>query len=122
VVGVLAAVASLLGLGLAAWLFVKRRRWLAGHVSGGWGARLWRLWNHAWGFDSAYDRLLVRPYRALVHVLRNDIVDRLMSLAGWMAWLSHRGLSHTQSGKLRLYATSMALGLTLILIVLALGG
>ncbi|MDW5376105.1 NADH-quinone oxidoreductase subunit L [Halomonas sp. HP20-15] len=122
VLGIFAAAASLGGLGLAAWLFLKRRRWLAERVSDGWEARLWRLWNHAWGFDIAYDRLLVRPYRGLVHVLRNDIIDRLMLVAGWMAWLSHRGLSYTQSGKLRLYATSMALGVTVVLIVLVLGG
>ena len=66
--------------------------------------------------------MLVRPYLGLVHVLRNDIIDRLMLVAGWTAWLSHRGLSHTQSGKLRLYAVSMAMGITVILIVLVLGG
>ena len=122
VVEILAATASLGGLGLAAWLFLSRRRWLAERVAGGWEARLWRFWYHAWGFDIVYDRLLVRPYLGLVHVLRNDIIDRLMLVAGWTAWLSHRGLSHTQSGKLRLYAVSMAMGITVILIVLVLGG
>ena len=122
VVEIFAAAASLGGLGLAAWLFLSRRRWLAERVASGWEARLWRLWHHAWGFDIVYDRLLVRPYRGLVHVLRNDIIDRLVLVAGWTAWLSHRGLSYTQSGKLRLYAVSMAMGITVILIVLVLGG
>ncbi|GEN24071.1 NADH:ubiquinone oxidoreductase subunit L [Halomonas cupida] len=121
VLGLFAAAASLGGLGLAAWLFLKRRRWLADRIADGWGARLWRLWHHAWGFDIVYDRLLVRPYRCLVYVLRNDIIDRLVLVVGWIAWLSHRGLGYTQSGKLRLYAVSMVMGVTVVLIVLVLG-
>ncbi|MGB8713290.1 MAG: NADH-quinone oxidoreductase subunit L, partial [Onishia taeanensis] len=90
--------------------------------SKGWAARLWWLWHNAWGFDIAYDRLLVRPYRGLVRLLRSDLIDRLLYLAAWLAWGLHRGLSLTQSGKLRLYATTMAAGVTLVLLVLVVGG
>ncbi len=88
VLGIVAALVSLGGLAVAAWLFLRRQRWLAERVASGWEARLWWLWNQAWGFDIAYDWLFVRPYRGLVHVLRNDVIDRLMLVPGWMAWLS----------------------------------
>ncbi|TDO06739.1 MULTISPECIES: NADH-quinone oxidoreductase subunit L [Halomonas] len=123
--GVLASVAALVSLGglaIAAWLFLRRRRWLAERMASGWEARLWRLWHQAWGFDIAYDRLFVRPYRGLVRVLRSDFLDRLLLLAGWLSWVLHRGLSRTQTGKLRLYAGTMVAGMTLVLMVLVLRG
>ncbi|KXS37381.1 MAG: NADH-quinone oxidoreductase subunit L [Halomonadaceae bacterium T82-2] len=122
VLGVVAALVSLGGLVVAAWLFLRRQRWLAERVAGGWEARLWWFWNQAWGFDIAYDRLFVRPYRWLVRLLRSDVIDRALLLPAWLSWALHRGLSLTQSGKLRLYATTMAAGATLILLVLVLGG
>ncbi|WP_168015727.1 NADH-quinone oxidoreductase subunit L [Halomonas salinarum] len=122
VLGIVAAATSLVGLGLGAWLFLTRWRWLSERVSTGWAARLWWLWHNAWGFDIAYDRLLVRPYRGLVRLLESDLIDRLLLLAAWLAWGLHRGLSLTQSGKMRYYAATMAAGVTLVLLVLVVSG
>ncbi|MDZ7853804.1 MAG: NADH-quinone oxidoreductase subunit L [Halomonas sp.] len=120
--GIVAAVVSLSGVAIAAWLYLARQQWLAERVAGGWEARLWRLWNHAWGFDIAYDRLFVRPYRGLVRLLRHDLFDRFLLLAGWLSWVLHRGLSATQTGRLRFYAGMMATGVALVLLVLVLWG
>ncbi|SEL63782.1 NADH-quinone oxidoreductase subunit L [Halomonas daqiaonensis] len=120
VLGILAAIVSLGGLAVAAWLFLARQHWLAERLTGGREARLWWLWHRAWGFDIAYDRLFVRPYRGLVRVLRSDFLDRLLLLAGWLAWALHRGLSVTQTGKLRLYAGTMVAGVALVLLALVL--
>ncbi|WP_240454141.1 NADH-quinone oxidoreductase subunit L [Halomonas sp. NO4] len=115
---VLAGSVALLGIALGAWLFLYRRAWLAERVAQGRGARLWRLWHHGWGFDAAYEGLLVRPYRGLVSGLRGDAIDALgqrpARLAGWL----HGALSRTQGGKLRFYAVSMVIGATLILLVM----
>ncbi|WP_227370479.1 NADH-quinone oxidoreductase subunit L [Halomonas sp. M20] len=108
------------GIAVGAWLYLRRRGWLAKHTSSGWGAWLWTFWNHAWGVDDLYDRVLVKPYRGLVRFLRSDIIDRTCSLFAKLAWLLHQGLSRTQTGKLRFYATSMVAGATLILLALAL--
>ncbi len=118
----LAAAVSLGGVAVAIWLFHARRHWLAQQVADGWPARLWRLWHRAWGFDAAYDRLFVRPYRGLVRVLHSDLIDRLLLLAAWLSWALHRGLSGTQTGKLRLYASTMVAGVALVLLVLVLRG
>ncbi|MBZ9558858.1 MULTISPECIES: NADH-quinone oxidoreductase subunit L [Modicisalibacter] len=122
VVAIVASATSVAGILIALWLFFKRWDWLAERVQSGWEARLWWFWNQAWGFDIAYDWLFVRPYRGLTRLLRRDIIDRILLLPAWLAWGLHRGLSRTQTGKLRLYAGTMAAGATLILIVLVLGG
>ncbi|GGX84917.1 NADH:ubiquinone oxidoreductase subunit L [Litchfieldella qijiaojingensis] len=117
---IMASGVALAGIALGAWLFLRRGAWLADVASHGWGARLWRLWHHAWGFDAGYDRLLVRPYRGLVEWLRNDVVDAVVGLVARLAWWLHVGLARTQTGKLRLYAASMVVGATLMLLVMAL--
>lgn len=116
----LAAATSLAGIGVALWLFLNRRQWIDRRVSKGWPAQLWTYWHHAWGFDWLFDRTLVRPYRGLVHWMRNDLVDRTFGLAAGLVRLFNAGLVRTQTGRLRTYATSMALGATVVLLVLAL--
>nr|WP_297460996.1 NADH-quinone oxidoreductase subunit L [uncultured Halomonas sp.] len=118
---IVAAATALAGIALGAWLFLRRREWLARLTGQGWGARLWTFWNHAWGFDTFFDRLLVRPYRGLVRLMRNDVIDALLGFAARLAWLLNSGLTRTQTGKLRSYATSMVFGATLVLLVLVLG-
>ncbi len=115
-----AAGVAIAGIAIGAWLYFRRRGWLAQHTSSGWGAWLWTFWNHAWGIDGLYDRVLVKPYRGLVRILRSDIIDGTCNLFAKLAWLLHQGLSRTQTGKLRFYATSMVAGATLILLALAL--
>ncbi len=120
VLELVAAGVAIAGIAVAAWLYLRRRGWLAKHTSMGWGAWLWTFWNHAWGIDELYDRVLVKPYRGLVRILRRDVIDGACNLFAKLAWLLHQGLSRTQTGKLRFYATSMVAGATLILLALAL--
>ncbi|EPC00045.1 hypothetical protein L861_07725 [Litchfieldella anticariensis FP35 = DSM 16096] len=117
---IMASGVALAGIALGAWLFLRRQAWLADIVSHGWGAKSWRLWHHAWGFDTGYDRLLVSPYRSLVAWMRSDVVDAVVGLVARLAWWLHVGLARTQTGKLRLYAASMVLGATLVLVAMAL--
>lgn len=116
----LAAATSLAGIGVGLWLFLNRRQWLDRRVSKGWPAQLWTYWNHAWGFDWLFDRTLVRPYQTMVRWMRNDLVDRLMGLVAAVVRMFNAGMVLTQTGRLRTYATSMALGATVVLLVLAL--
>ncbi|MGC3873868.1 NADH-quinone oxidoreductase subunit L [Halomonas sp. GXIMD04776] len=117
---IVAAVVAVGGIAVGAWLYLRRRGWLAKCTASGWGTWLWSFWNRAWGIDGLYDRLLVKPYRGLVRIMRGDTIDGTFTLLARLAWLLHRGLSKTQTGKLRFYATSMVAGATLILLALAL--
>lgn len=118
---IIAAATALIGIAAGFWLFIYRRQWLSQLVSRGWGIRFWTLWHHAWGFDHFFDRLLVRPYRRVVQWLRNDLIDGLFNLVAGLARLLNAGLTRTQTGRLRTYTTSMVLGATLLLLVLAFG-
>ncbi|WP_165855336.1 NADH-quinone oxidoreductase subunit L [Marinobacter sp. JSM 1782161] len=121
VLELLASATALAGLALGVWLFLFRRDWLAAQVRLGVGAWLWDFWHHAWRFDGLFDRLLVRPYKTLVRWLRSDLVDALLMLPAWLARTFNGGLTRTQTGRLRTYASSMALGATLVLLILAMG-
>ncbi|MEX1196893.1 MAG: NADH-quinone oxidoreductase subunit L [Pseudohongiellaceae bacterium] len=119
-VAIMASATVVAGLALAGWLFHYQRPWLVRQVAGGAGARLWTLWHHAWGFDALFERLFVRPWQGLVRWLRSDFLDRAMSLSAVAAsWLNGR-LVLSQTGRLRHYAVVMVLGVTLILLFLAL--
>ena len=112
----LATGAVLAGLALAGWLFLARRRWLDAKVGRGLGARLWILFNRAWGFDALFDRTLVRPWQALVRVLRFDFINLGMNLPAVIARLCNAGLVRSQDGQLRTYAKVMVFGATVILV------
>ena len=112
----LATGAVLAGLALAGWLFLARRRWLDAKVGRGLGARLWILFNRAWGFDALFDRTLVRPWQALVRVMRFDFINLGMNLPAVIARLCNAGLVRSQDGQLRTYAKVMVFGATVILV------
>ncbi len=110
----------IIGSGLAAALFLGSRQiasQIAGSLPGRW---LGHLWLNAWGFDLFYDAVIVKPYRALAHLFRNDPVDQGLRIVPLLANLGHGALSLTENGRLRWYAASIALGAVLIIGFLAL--
>jgi NADH-quinone oxidoreductase subunit L len=102
-----------LGLGFAYLLFgPQRSRQPAQNI-------LERLSLAGWGFDWIYDRLLVRPFQWLVRKCANDVVDVPINGIGQMTILSYRALRFTQTGRIRWYATGLAMG-TAVIIAIAL--
>lgn len=111
--GVLAMAASLFGLAVAWWLFLRRRHWPERLAATSLGRWLHAWWEADWGFDRLYDRLIVRPYYGLAALNRRDIVDAVYTaVAGVTRWLN-RALILTQSGNLRWYAAGVAAGAAL---------
>jgi NADH-quinone oxidoreductase subunit L len=78
-------------------------------------AALQRWWLAGWGFDGLYDRLFVRPYIFLARINRNDVVDSGIDQIARAAQTLYRTASATQTGRLRTYAASMALGAALVI-------
>jgi NADH-quinone oxidoreductase subunit L len=68
-----------------------------------------RFWLEGWRFDRLYAWLVVRPW----YWLTRDAADRIDRLYGTVAqtiaWL-HVLLSRTQTGHVRWYAASVAMG------------
>lgn len=74
------------------------------------GSRLGRFWRHGWGFDSAYERLLVRPFLGAAHRARHDGIDRIFTAVAALHRVLYRLLSRSQSGRVRWYAGALAAG------------
>jgi NADH-quinone oxidoreductase subunit L len=108
--GLVAAVAFFGGL-YAAYVFFVRRRSLAGELaSSGPGRVLHRLWFADWGFDWVYDHALVKPIVWFARVNKGDAVDVPYGVIARVSQSLHRGLSLTETGRVRWYAAGVAAG------------
>jgi NADH-quinone oxidoreductase subunit L len=110
-----AAVASLAGIVLAYWFFLRRPGGTEALVRSFLGGILNRFWLAGWAFDWLYDRLLVRPYVWLAEKDRDDFFDQIYRGLAWLNRASYQGLSLTQNGQVRWYAMGMAVGAAIVL-------
>ena len=100
-----------LGLGLAYLLFGPQRSRLPAHNF------LERLWLAGWGFDWLYDKLFVRPFQWLTRKSAKDMVDVPINGLAQVTILGYRALRLTQTGRVRWYATGLAMGTVVILAI-----
>ena len=111
------------GIVIAALLFLGQRRVASAVAQSAPGRLLSALWFAAWGFDWLYDKLFVRPYLALCHLLRRDPIDRSIGLIPLLARGGNAALVRSETGQVRWYAASIAGGAVLVLAaILFLGG
>ncbi|HEX5360027.1 MAG TPA: NADH-quinone oxidoreductase subunit L [Fluviicoccus sp.] len=117
-VELLSGAVALVGVGLAAFLFLGERKLATAISQSGPGQLLSRLWMSGWGFDWIYDKLFVKPYLFIVRINRHDIIDQAIALIPRLAKQAHHGVSVTENGRLRWYAASMAFGAVAVLAAL----
>ncbi|WP_409288377.1 MULTISPECIES: NADH-quinone oxidoreductase subunit L [unclassified Pseudomonas] len=106
---------AIAGILLAAVLFLGKRRLVSAIANSGIGRVLSAWWFAAWGFDWIYDKLFVKPYLLISHVLRKDPVDRSIGLIPRMARGGNVAMSKTETGQLRWYTASIAVGAVLVI-------
>jgi NADH-quinone oxidoreductase subunit L len=106
-------VASLSGIAVAAWFFLRRRsaetaapRPMDGTVA--------QFWFEGWGFDRLYDALLIRPWQALTRE-QADRVDLLYEGVADALRGAHHWLTFAQTGKVRWYVASVGIAALLML-------
>jgi NADH-quinone oxidoreductase subunit L len=68
-------------------------------------------------FDWLYDRLFVRPYVWFAHANRDDFVDFIFSGVAELSRTLNQLLSRTETGKVRWYAASIAIGAVITIAV-----
>jgi NADH-quinone oxidoreductase subunit L len=100
-----------LGLGLAYLIFGPQRSRLPARNL------LDQLWLAGWGFDWFYDKLLVRPFQWLTRKSASDLVDVPINGLAQVTVLGYRALRLTQTGRVRWYATGLAMGTVAILAI-----
>ncbi|QXH58455.1 NADH-quinone oxidoreductase subunit L [Pseudomonas maumuensis] len=106
---------AIAGILLSALLFLGKRRLVTAIANSGIGRVLSAWWFAAWGFDWIYDKLFVKPYLLISHILRKDPVDRSIGLIPRLARGGHVAMSKTETGQLRWYTASIAVGAVLVL-------
>ncbi|MBD8496392.1 NADH-quinone oxidoreductase subunit L [Pseudomonas syringae] len=106
---------AIAGILLAAVLFLGKRTLVTAIANSGIGRLLSAWWFAAWGFDWVYDKLFVKPYLAISHMLRSDPFDRIIGLIPRLVKGGHVSMSRTETGQLRWYAASIAVGAVLVL-------
>lgn len=106
---------AIAGILLSALLFLGKRRFVSAVANSGIGRVLSAWWFAAWGFDWIYDKLFVKPYLLISHVLRKDPVDRSIGLIPRLARGGNVAMSKTETGQLRWYTASIAVGAVLVL-------
>jgi NADH-quinone oxidoreductase subunit L len=105
-----ASVASILGILLAYYFFIREPGLVRRMVLTPIGAVLHRFWFIGWGFDWVYDNLIVGTYVRLARSNRADVFDLPIQAVAYVNQVGNIILSSTETGKLRWYATSVAIG------------
>ena len=82
------------------------------------GAGLVNICRNALGFDALYDIVFVKPYLLIAKILGRDPIDGLWLMLPAIVKGGHNFTSSRQTGSLREYASSMALGIVVILMIL----
>ena len=104
------AAITLVGVFLAFLFYVRRPSIPAALRSSPLGARVCRFWLSGWGFDTLYDRILVRPFVDLAQLLRLDPFDGISSTLGRVTAAGNSVLSRTQDGRIRTYVFGIGVG------------
>jgi NADH-quinone oxidoreductase subunit L len=118
-VELLSAAVALSGIGVAAWLFFGKPAFMDRLEKTALARKLEQLWFNAFGFDWLYDRLFVKPYLWAVRVNGRDWFDVIIGGIPLLLTGLNRLTSHSESGRLRWYAASMAFGAVLVIAAVA---
>ena len=111
-------VLPLLGIALGILVFSGRLN-LGALVESSLGDALRRLWFSGWAFDWVYDRLFVKPFLWVARVNKGDAVDLVFRITAAVTRGFHHVGALTQTGRLRWYAANMAIGLIVVVLIVA---
>lgn len=109
---------ALVGLVIGVVLFAFAYNAVKGFAKTSLGAGLANICRNALGFDALYDIVFVKPYLLIAKILGRDPIDRLWLVLPALVKGGHSFTSSRQTGSLRDYASSMALGIFVLLMVL----
>lgn len=109
---------ALVGLVIGVVLFAFAYSAVKGFAKTSLGAGLANICRNALGFDALYDIVFVKPYLLIAKILGRDPIDRLWLVLPALVKGGHSFTSSRQTGSLRDYASNMALGIFVLLMVL----
>jgi NADH-quinone oxidoreductase subunit L len=107
-------VAALLGIGLAALLFLPGSLFAARGADQSTDRPSMTLLEGGWGFDRLYNHVFVQPWFSLTR-RPHDMLDRGYEWLAVCAESCHGWMSRTQTGHVRWYAATIAIGALMLL-------
>ena len=99
-------------------LFVFACNAVKGFAQTSFGAGLVNICRNALGFDALYNIVFVKPYLLIAKILGRDPIDGLWLVLPAIVKSGHSFTSSRQTGSLREYASSMSLGVVVLLMIL----
>ena len=109
---------ALVGLVIGVILFAFAYNAVKGFAQGSFGAGLVTICRNAFGFDALYNIVFVKPYLFIAKLLGRDPIDNLWLMLPAIVKGGHSFTSARQTGSLREYASSMSLGVVVLLMIL----
>ncbi|AWL28222.1 NADH-quinone oxidoreductase subunit L [Acinetobacter defluvii] len=109
---------ALAGLVVGVVLFAFAYNAVKGFATTSFGAGLANICRNAFGFDSLYNLVFVQPYLLIAKVLGRDPIDGLWLVLPAIVKGGNKFTSARQTGSLREYASSMSLGVVVLLMIL----
>ena len=109
---------ALAGLVVGIVLFVFAYNAVKGFARTSFGAGLANICRNALGFDALYNIVFVKPYLLIAKILGRDPIDGLWLVLPAIVKGGHSFTSSRQTGSLREYASSMSLGVVVLLMIL----
>ncbi len=116
-VSVITIVAPILGLLIAVPFYLTGTSYTQGFATYRWVKPMKQFFYSGWRFDTLYDHLLLRPFKTISKLNKNDAVDGLFVGIAWLSLSLHRLASATQTGRVRWYAGSLAVGVAVLLAI-----
>ena len=114
-VEIISSVVGLAGIGAAIMLFLGRRTLVNAVAGSGIGRFVSAWWKAAFGFDALYNALFVQPFLYIASPGRRDTLDRTIALLPASVRVLNALVVLPQTGRLRWYVASMAIGASLVL-------
>ncbi|MFH7764748.1 NADH-quinone oxidoreductase subunit L [Acinetobacter sp. BSP-28] len=109
---------ALAGLVVGIVLFAFAYNAVKGFARTSLGAGLANICRNALGFDALYNIVFVKPYLLIAKILGRDPIDGLWLVLPAIVKGGHSFTSSRQTGSLREYASSMSLGVVVLLMIL----
>jgi NADH-quinone oxidoreductase subunit L len=111
----IAALLFLIGLYFSYLFHLQKRSLADAMVANPGGRTLHQWWFAGWGFDWIYDKAFVQPFIWAAEINKSDFVDAFYTGVARLTELFYRGLSQTETGRVRWYAMGMAAGSVLFI-------
>ena len=86
-------------------------------IGSGWVNQMRIFCFNGWGIDTLYNTLVIWPFKTIAKLNKNDAVDGIYTAIALLSREGHFLISASQTGRIRWYVSSIALGTVVIIAI-----